>query len=174
LAEKVENCAREILAERLEDKLCNAEETKSPFLTKLKAIIGELSYISAMTLSPAVMPALAAACDSGSHHVEPSLNEHLSEKPASVGGWEKINDDKSSGAFFPDNGKLTLISFDLIDNIDELVKMSIGKSKINLEGMREGIVVRPLKEIYDCTVMEDNNGRISFKVVNPEYLIKNE
>lgn len=64
--------------------------------------------------------------------------------------------------------------FDLIDNIDELVKMSIGKSKINLEGMREGIVVRPLKEIYDCTVMEDNNGRISFKVVSPEYLIKNE
>jgi hypothetical protein len=40
--------------------------------------------------------------------------------------------------------------------------------------MREGIVVRPLREIYDCTVMEDNNGRISFKVVNPEYLIKNE
>lgn len=67
-----------------------------------------------------------------------------------------------------------IISYDfiLIDNIDELVKTSIGKSKINPEGMREGIVVRPLKEIYDCTVMEDNNGRISFKVVNPEYLIK--
>jgi RNA ligase (TIGR02306 family) len=64
--------------------------------------------------------------------------------------------------------------FDLIDNIDEFVKMSIGNSKINLEGMREGIVVRPLKEIYDCTVIEDNNGRISLKVINPEYLIKNE
>ena len=62
--------------------------------------------------------------------------------------------------------------FELIDNIDELVKLSIGKSKINPEGPREGIVVRPLKEIYDCSVMEDNNGRISFKVVSPEYLLK--
>jgi hypothetical protein len=102
LAEKVENCAREILAERLEDKLCNAEETKSPFLTKLKAIIGELPYISAMTLTPAIIPALAAACDSSAHHMEPNLNEHLSEKPASGESWEKINDDKFSGAFFSD------------------------------------------------------------------------
>jgi RNA ligase (TIGR02306 family) len=60
--------------------------------------------------------------------------------------------------------------FILIDDIDELVKLSMGKSKINPLGPREGIVVRPLKEIYDVTVMEDNNGRISFKVVNPEYL----
>jgi RNA ligase (TIGR02306 family) len=67
-----------------------------------------------------------------------------------------------------------IISYDfiLIDNIDELVKLSIGNSKINSQGMREGIVIRPLKEIYDCTVMEDNNGRVSFKIVNPEYLIK--
>lgn len=69
-----------------------------------------------------------------------------------------------------------IISYDfiLIDNIDELVKISIGKSKINLEGMREGIVIRPLEEIYDCSVMEDNNGRITFKVVNPFYLIEND
>jgi RNA ligase (TIGR02306 family) len=62
--------------------------------------------------------------------------------------------------------------FTLIDNIDELVKLSIGPSKINPAGPREGIVIRPLKEIYDVVVMPDNNGRISFKVVSPEYLLK--
>jgi len=62
--------------------------------------------------------------------------------------------------------------FTLIDNIDDLVKLSMGVSKINPEGPREGIVIRPIKEIYDVTVMEDNNGRISFKVVNPEFLIR--
>jgi len=69
-----------------------------------------------------------------------------------------------------------IISYDfqLIDNIDELVKLSIGPSVINPKGIREGIVVRPLIEIYDTTVMEENNGRISFKVLNPEYLIKFE
>jgi RNA ligase (TIGR02306 family) len=69
-----------------------------------------------------------------------------------------------------------VISYDftLIDNIDELVQMAIGKSKINLEGMREGIVVRPLYEVYDTIVMPDNNGRVSFKVLNNEYIIKYE
>jgi RNA ligase (TIGR02306 family) len=69
-----------------------------------------------------------------------------------------------------------ILSYDfiLIDNIDELVKLSIGKSVINPKGLREGIVIRPLKEIYDSLVMEDNSGRITLKIVNPEYLIKEE
>jgi RNA ligase (TIGR02306 family) len=64
--------------------------------------------------------------------------------------------------------------FKLIDNIDDLIELSIGNSKINKEGMREGIVIRPITEIYDVEVMEDNNGRVTFKVVNPEYLLKYE
>jgi RNA ligase (TIGR02306 family) len=64
--------------------------------------------------------------------------------------------------------------FTLIDNIDELVKLSIGKSKINVTGEREGIVVRPITEIYDTTVMDENNGRITFKIINQEYLLKHE
>lgn len=69
---------------------------------------------------------------------------------------------------------IVMFDFILQDNIDDLVKMSIDKSKINKEGMREGIVIRPINEIYDCSVMEDNNGRISFKVINPEYLLRND
>jgi hypothetical protein len=62
----------------------------------------------------------------------------------------------------------------MIDNIDELIKMAIGNSKINPKVMREGLVFRPLKEIRDLEVMPDNNGRVSFKVINNEYLLKNE
>lgn len=64
--------------------------------------------------------------------------------------------------------------FVMIDNIDELIKMAIGNSKINPKVMREGLVFRPLKEIRDLEVMPDNNGRVSFKVINNEYLLKNE
>jgi RNA ligase (TIGR02306 family) len=61
-------------------------------------------------------------------------------------------------------------NFTLINDIEKLVQMSIGNSLINTEGLREGIVIRPLKEIKDYDVSED--GRISFKAVNPEYLLK--
>ncbi len=65
-------------------------------------------------------------------------------------------------------------NFKLIDNIDELVKMSIGKSIINPNVMREGIVIRPLKEIMDLGMSVSgfgNTGRLSFKVISPEYLL---
>ena len=67
-----------------------------------------------------------------------------------------------------------IISYDywLEDNIDELIKKATGASIINPKGIREGIVLRPTNEIYDSTVMEDNNGRITFKVLNPEYCLK--
>ena len=70
-----------------------------------------------------------------------------------------------------------IISYDYIlgDNIDELVKLSIGKSVINKEADREGIVIRSVKEIKDPELVSDITlGRVSFKVVNPIYLIKNE
>jgi RNA ligase (TIGR02306 family) len=70
-----------------------------------------------------------------------------------------------------------IISYDYIlgDNIDELVKYSIGKSVINKESDREGIVIRSVKEVKDPELINDIIlGRLSFKVVNPEYLLKNE
>lgn len=59
-------------------------------------------------------------------------------------------------------------SYILLDSLDELVKMSIGKSVL-YDTDREGIVLRPLKEERD-----EDLGRLSFKVINPEFLIKNE
>jgi RNA ligase (TIGR02306 family) len=63
-------------------------------------------------------------------------------------------------------------NFELTDNIDDLVKLSIGMSVVNPKVWREGIVIRPIKEVVDLGMSSYfNNGRLSFKVVNPEYLL---
>jgi RNA ligase (TIGR02306 family) len=70
-----------------------------------------------------------------------------------------------------------IISYDYIldNNIDELVKMSIGKSIINKEADREGIVIRSVKEIKDPELLNDTiMGRLSLKVINPIYLLKED
>jgi len=58
----------------------------------------------------------------------------------------------------------------VLDNsVEELVELSKGTSKLNAEIQREGIVMRTLVEETDVEL-----GRLSFKVVNPEYLLKFE
>jgi len=58
----------------------------------------------------------------------------------------------------------------VLDNtVDELVELSKGTSTLNAEIQREGIVMRTLIECQD-----EELGRLSFKVVNPEYLLKFE
>ncbi len=58
----------------------------------------------------------------------------------------------------------------VLDNtVDELVELSKGTSTLNAEIQREGIVMRTLIESQD-----EELGRLSFKVVNPEYLLKFE
>ena len=52
--------------------------------------------------------------------------------------------------------------------VDELVAVSEGASALNPKVQREGIVLRPLAEEYD----EDIGGRLSFKVINPKFLLK--
>jgi RNA ligase (TIGR02306 family) len=52
--------------------------------------------------------------------------------------------------------------------VDELVAMSEGTSVLNPKVQREGIVLRPLVEEYD----EDIGGRLSFKAINPKFLLK--
>ena len=59
-------------------------------------------------------------------------------------------------------------SFKLPETIEDIVKVSIGKSKINPNINREGIVIRSLIEDYD-----EELGRLSFKVINPIHLLKN-
>jgi len=54
--------------------------------------------------------------------------------------------------------------------IDELVEFSKGKSLLNKDIPREGIVLRPLVEEYD----DDLRGRLSFKVINPIFLLEQE
>lgn len=68
-------------------------------------------------------------------------------------------------------------NFKLVNDIDALVKLSIGKSAITPSVWREGIVVRPLHEVMDLGMSVSgigNTGRLSFKIVNPEYLINVE
>ncbi len=62
----------------------------------------------------------------------------------------------------PQLGALTLRH-----GVDELVAMSEGMSALNAKAQREGIVLRPLREVED-----DFLGRLSFKAINPKFLLK--
>ncbi len=59
-------------------------------------------------------------------------------------------------------------NYPLENDINRLVALSINRSVLNPNIQREGIVIRPLQEKYDLT------GRVSFKVINPEFLLKYE
>jgi RNA ligase (TIGR02306 family) len=52
--------------------------------------------------------------------------------------------------------------------VDELVAFSEGTSVLNPQVQREGVVLRPLVEEHD----EDVGGRLSFKAINPKFLLK--
>jgi RNA ligase (TIGR02306 family) len=55
----------------------------------------------------------------------------------------------------------------LLDNdIPKLVEKALGKSVLKADVIREGIVIRPLIESNDAI------GRVSFKSINPEFLLK--
>ena len=58
--------------------------------------------------------------------------------------------------------------FLLPKTVDELITTASRKSVIN-NGAAEGIVLRPLKEMRD-----EDLGRLSFKCINPEYLLNDE
>lgn len=58
----------------------------------------------------------------------------------------------------------------LVANKDKLLELSMGKSKLNPNQHREGIVVRPLKDIYvENFTGHFVDGRLSFKVINPKF-----
>ena len=52
-------------------------------------------------------------------------------------------------------------------SVDQLVEMSVGMSSLNAVVPREGIVLRPLMEVIDPEL-----GRLSFKAINPKFLLK--
>jgi RNA ligase (TIGR02306 family) len=56
----------------------------------------------------------------------------------------------------------------LSNHIEDVVKQSIGVSELNKTALREGLVFRPFfQETWDAEL-----GRVSFKAINPEYLLK--
>jgi len=63
----------------------------------------------------------------------------------------------------PEIGTITLDH-----SVDELVALSIGMSTLNSKVQREGIVFRPEREV----TVSETNGRLSFKAINPKFLLK--
>ncbi len=59
-------------------------------------------------------------------------------------------------------------NYELENDIEKLVNKSIKRSAINKKAWSEGIVIRPLKE------KRYPGGRLSFKAVNPKFLLKYE
>ena len=57
--------------------------------------------------------------------------------------------------------------FLLKTDVDSLVEFSKRMSMVNPQVLREGLVFRPISECIDLRI-----GRVSFKVVNPDFLIK--
>ena len=58
-------------------------------------------------------------------------------------------------------------AYSLISDIPQLVALGTGRSTLyNVE--REGVVIRPLTETRDLM------GRVSFKAINPEFLLKHD
>lgn len=65
-------------------------------------------------------------------------------------------------------------NYKLENDIDTIIKKSIIKSKICIDVWAEGIVIRPHLEKIDSSLSNENlnHGRISFKAINPEFLLK--
>jgi len=57
--------------------------------------------------------------------------------------------------------------FDLVDDIDTIIEMAKGNSKLNPKVNREGIVIRPVDPIQD-----PDFGWVSFKAINLNFLLK--
>lgn len=67
------------------------------------------------------------------------------------------------------------VGYNLEDNIDALIEKTKGFSVLNPKVFREGIFIRPLNEEFDMQMANGfGNGRLTFKAINPEYLLKYE
>jgi len=72
------------------------------------------------------------------------------------------------------NVPLITSDYELTNDIDAIIRMATLKSKLRTEVWAEGIVIRPLNEKIDLLLSNENfnNGRVSFKAINPEFLLK--
>jgi len=65
----------------------------------------------------------------------------------------------------------------LENDMEKLIEKASIKSIINTGIWAEGIVIRPVEEAMDLFMSStgfNNSGRLSFKVINPEFLLKYE
>jgi RNA ligase (TIGR02306 family) len=62
----------------------------------------------------------------------------------------------------------------LDDNINAIVHLATVRSALQSDTWAEGIVIRPLTEKMDLLLSNENfnNGRVTFKAINPEFLLK--
>ena len=69
-----------------------------------------------------------------------------------------------------------LLSKDYVleNDVDNIIRMATVKSTIRPDSWAEGIVIRPVLEKIDLLLSKENfnNGRLTFKAVNPEFLLK--
>lgn len=65
-------------------------------------------------------------------------------------------------------------SYELDNDINTIMQMATAKSNLCPNAWAEGIVIRPLVEKLDMILSNENfnNGRVSFKAINPEFLLK--
>jgi len=69
---------------------------------------------------------------------------------------------------------IVFTNYILTNDVDELVKLATRKSCLNPKVWAEGVVIRKLHDTNDPEMIgfTNSSGRLSFKVMNPEYLIK--
>lgn len=58
--------------------------------------------------------------------------------------------------------------------VETLVDMAIGKSTLNPEVIQEGLVFRPVDAELQGEAVDPDLGRLSFKAINPEFLLKHD
>lgn len=64
--------------------------------------------------------------------------------------------------------------YSLSNDIDSIIQLATRKSAVNADVWAEGIVIRPLTEKIDLILSNENfnNGRVTLKAINPEFLLK--
>ena len=69
---------------------------------------------------------------------------------------------------------IVALDYELENDIDSIIKMATIRSLILKDVWAEGIVIRPYAEKIDLLLSNENfnNGRVSFKAINPEFLLK--
>lgn len=69
---------------------------------------------------------------------------------------------------------IVALDYELENDIESIIKRATIKSLVYKDALAEGIVIRPYTEKTEASLLGENlnNGRVSFKAINPEFLLK--